>query len=123
VSTERDPIFGCELATGRRDKDGYAFHGSTRAHIAAWIAKHGAIESGKELDHLCRRRHCCALHHLELVTRGANEQRKSWRVRARREWCPAGHRLALYAIVTPEGGRVCRRCNQLAERSAERTEP
>ncbi len=114
--TERDPIFGCELATGRRDRDGYAFYGKTRAHIHAWVAAHdGArIEPGKELDHLCRRRHCVALHHLELVTRSENELRKSWRYRARIKWCPRGHRMELYAIVTPEGGRVCRACNQLA---------
>jgi hypothetical protein len=114
VSTERDPVFGCELATGRLDKDGYAFHGRTRAHIAAWTAKYGPIPPDKEIDHLCRRRACRALHHIELVTRSENELRKSWRHRARIKWCPRGHRMELYAIVTPEGGRVCRACNQLA---------
>lgn len=118
MSAELDPIFGCMLATGRRDKDGYAFRGKTRAHIAAWTAEHGEVPEGKEIDHQCRRRHCVALHHLELVTRSGNELRKSWRFRAKREWCPAGHRLELYAIVTPEGGRVCRKCNQLAEGAA-----
>jgi HNH endonuclease len=117
VSTERDQIFGCELATGRPDREGYAFHGRTRAHIAAWTAARGAIEPGLELDHLCRRRHCIALHHLELVTRGENELRKSWRYRARRVLCPAGHQLAVHGIVTPEGGRVCRQCNRDAERT------
>lgn len=116
--TEHDPIYGCELATGRRDREGYAFHGSTRAHIAAWRAAGREIPDGLELDHLCRRRHCCALHHLELVTRGENERRKSWRYRARRKLCPAGHELAgqveQTAIVTPEGGRVCRTCNRAA---------
>lgn len=114
MSTERDPVFGCELATGRRDKDGYAFMGSTRAHIAAWEAEHGRIEPGMELDHGCRRRHCVALHHLELVTRAENEKRKSWRYRARRTHCPAGHELARTRIVTPEGGWACRECNRAA---------
>jgi hypothetical protein len=109
-----DPIFGCQLATGRRDRDGYAFHGRTRAHIAAWEAEHGPIADGMELDHLCRRRHCQALHHLELVTRAENERRKSWRYRARRASCPAGHDLTANGIVTPEGGRVCRACNRAA---------
>lgn len=117
MSTVRDPDFGCELATGRRDKDGYAFHGKTRAHIAAWVAANGAIEPGMELDHLCRVRHCVALHHLELVTRDENERRKSWRYRARKTWCPAGHRMELYAVVTDAGGRVCRKCNQDAARA------
>lgn len=116
MSTERDPIFGCELATGRLDRDGYAFHGKTRAHIAAWTAAHGPVPEDRELDHLCRRRHCVALHHLEAVTRRENELRKRWRCRARAKWCPAGHRLELYGIVTPEGGRVCRACNREAIR-------
>jgi hypothetical protein len=122
VSVERDPIFGCELATGRRDRDGYAFHGTTRAHIAAWVKARGAIAPGMELDHLCRRRHCTALHHLELVTRGENELRKRWRVRARWTHCPRGHELngprELNGIMTPEGGRVCRTCNREAERQS-----
>jgi hypothetical protein len=115
VSTERDPIFGCELATGRRDKDGYAFEGSTRAHIAAWVRSHGPIADGLELDHGCRRRHCKALHHLEPVTRSENELRKSWKYRARKKLCPRGHDMASNAVVTPEGGRVCRQCNRDAE--------
>jgi hypothetical protein len=114
MSTERDPIFGCELATGRTDRDGYAWHGKSRAHIVAWIAQHGAIMRGMEIDHLCRRRHCTALHHLELVTRSENEKRKSWRYRARRAHCQRGHDLATNGIVTPEGGRVCRACNREA---------
>lgn len=118
MSAELDPIFGCMLATGRRDKDGYAFRGKTRAHIAAWVAEHGAIGDELELDHLCRRRHCVALHHLEPVTRRENELRKSWRYRARRVLCPRGHQLAIHGIVTPEGGRVCRQCNRDAEGAA-----
>lgn len=115
MSTERDPIFGCELATGRKDDDGYAFHGRTRAHIAAWEAANGRVPDGLELDHLCRRRACKALHHLEPVTRSENELRKSWPYRARRKLCPRGHQLAIHGIVTPEGGRVCRQCNRDAE--------
>ena len=115
MSVERDPTFGCLLATGRRDKDGYAFCGTTRAHITAWVKANEKIPPGLELDHLCRRRHCTALHHLELVTRGENEMRKSWRYRARRKLCPAGHELAVNRIVTPEGGAVCRACNRAAE--------
>lgn len=118
MSTERDPIFGCLLATGRKDRDGYAWHGKSRAHIVAWVAVHHSIADGMELDHLCRRRHCVALHHLELVTRAENEKRKSWRYRARRTHCPRGHELASNGIVTPEGGRVCRQCNRDAERQS-----
>jgi hypothetical protein len=114
MAAEHDPIFGCLLSTGRRDREGYAFHGTTRAHIVAWQRERGAIAPELELDHLCRRRHCLALHHLEPVTRSENEKRKSWRYRARRTHCPAGHELAQHRIVTPEGGVVCRACNRAA---------
>lgn len=117
MSGVRDPVFGCELVTSRLDRDGYAFHGKSRAHIVAWIGARGEIPIGMEVDHLCRRRNCIALHHLELVTRSTNEHRKSWRVRARRAACPRGHSLAIHGIVTPEGGRVCRACNLEAEKA------
>lgn len=113
--SEYDPVFGCQLANGKQDSDGYAFHGRSRAHRVAWESEHGSIADGMELDHLCRRRNCVALHHLELVTRSENEKRKSWRYRARRTMCPQKHPMVLNAIVTPEGGRVCRACNQEAK--------
>lgn len=114
MSTERDPVFGCELVTSRLDRDGYGFHGKTRAHLHAWTNEHGPIAEGMELDHMCRRRNCVALHHLELVTRSENEKRKSWRYRAKRKLCPVGHDLQTNGVVTPEGGRVCRACNRAA---------
>jgi hypothetical protein len=112
VSTERDPVFGCELATGRLDRDGYAFHGRTRAHIAAWERANGPVPPGKELDHLCRRRHCVAVHHLEPVDRRENERRKDWTYRVKRTRCPRGHDMGLHHQVTPERGVVCRMCNR-----------
>lgn len=112
MSAELDPVFGCVLSTGRRDRDGYAFHGKTRAHLHAWRVAGRAIPDGMEIDHLCRRRHCMALHHLELVTRSENELRKSWRYRARRKLCPRGHDLTTNRVTTPEGGIVCRACNR-----------
>lgn len=111
MSTVRDQ-FGCELATGRLDRDGYSYHGKSRGHIVAWVAKHGPVQPGLELDHMCRRRHCSALHHLEAVTRSENELRKSWRYRVKRKLCPRGHELAVHGVMTPEGGRVCRACNR-----------
>ena len=107
-----DPVFGCHIHTGRLDRDGYGYHGSSRAHIVAWTRLHGAVPAGLVLDHLCRRRACCAPHHLEAVTQSENEMRKGWGYRARRKACPRGHELATNAILTPEGGRVCRTCNR-----------
>lgn len=112
MSTERDPIFGCELVTSRLDRDGYAYHGRSRAHLVAWISAHGPIADGLEVDHICRRRRCVALAHLELVTRSENEKRKGWRYRAKRTHCKNGHELANTAMITPEGGRICRTCSK-----------
>lgn len=114
MSAIRDPIFGCELVTSRLDHDGYAYHGKSRAHIVAYVAKRGVIPSDLVLDHCCRRRNCKAVHHLEAVTQQENERRKDWRYVLKRERCQAGHELKLYRQVTPERGVVCRRCNQVA---------
>ncbi len=110
--TERDEVFGCLLATGRLDRDGYAYHGASRAHVVAWERAYGKVPEGMELDHTCRRRACRALAHLEIVTRSENSLRKSWRYRARIAKCKAGHDMKLNAMVTPEGGRVCRTCSR-----------
>jgi hypothetical protein len=108
-----DPIYGCELVMHRLDKDGYAFQGTSRAHIVAWVAVNGAVPEGMVLDHLCRRRNCRAVHHLEAVTQGENEKRKAWKYRAKRKLCPKGHDLNVNRVVVmPEGGVVCRQCNR-----------
>lgn len=112
MSAEHDPIFGCERVTSRLDADGYAYHGKSRAHIVAYERENGPVPDDRELDHLCRRRNCIALHHLELVTRAENERRKSWRYRVRRTRCPRGHDLERNRVVTPESGIVCRQCNR-----------
>lgn len=112
MSIEVDPVFGCHLATGRLDKDGYAYHGSSRAHIVAWVRANGPVPEGLEVDHGCRRRHCQALAHLEAVTHAENILRQSWRYRSKKTHCKAGHELRLTAMVTPEGGRVCRICSK-----------
>lgn len=116
-----DHVFGCHLFGGKLDREGYGIvwrgrgH-ARRAHIVAYEQAHGAVPEDKpEVDHLCRRPQCIAPHHLEAVTRSENEKRKSWRYRARRQLCPKGHDLASNAIVTPEGGRICRACNREAQ--------
>lgn len=111
-----DPVFGCELVTAPLDSKGYGRDGTKRAHVAAWERANGPVADDVELDHLCRRRNCRALHHLELVTRGENERRKSLRYRLRRTKCPRGHDLtgANRVVVGDTGGVVCRICNQEA---------
>ena len=107
----RDPVYGCELWQGKLDKDGYGRDGRRQAHVVAYERAYGPLEEGKFLDHLCRRRHCAALAHLEPVDRRENERRKRWRYRVRRKVCSEGHDLARCGRVTPEGGKVCRICS------------
>ncbi len=111
MNTARDPIFGCQLAQGRTDRDGYVFSGNTRAHIAAWEDERGPVPDGLVLDHLCGRRACCRIVHLEPVTQSENLKRKSWRYRMRIKVCPQGHDLKLYGVQMMTG-RVCRVCNK-----------
>lgn len=114
VSYEIDPVFGCWLSTNRLDRDGYAYHGSSRAHIVAWERAHGPVPDHLELDHVCRRRHCVWLHHIEAVTKNENSKRKQWKYRAKRTACPQGHPYEVNRIVTPEGGLACRQCRREA---------
>lgn len=111
-----DPVFGCHLWTGKLDKDGYAviYRGKSiqRAHRVAYEASRGAIAPGLELEHDCRRRRCINPEHLTPVTRSQNEQRKRWRSRVRLAKCRRGHDLKLHAMITEEGGRVCRLCTK-----------
>lgn len=111
MQVTRDPVYGCALAHGKRDRFGYVHVGQSLAHHVAWIAARGPVPADREIDHLCRRPNCTALVHLEPVTRSENEHRKLWRYRVRIKSCPAGHALSEFGMVTPEGGRVCARCS------------
>ena len=115
MNVVRDPVFGCELFDGPRDRDGYGRVGARLAHLVADERRHGTIPKGFELDHLCRVRACCADAHLERVTRAEQEKRKAWSYRARRTTCKQGHDLRQTAMVTKYGGRVCRTCSKGGE--------
>lgn len=71
---------GCALWCGWISNDGYGhfwLNGKTHmAHRASYILQIGEIPEGYELDHLCRRRNCVNIFHLEPVTRLENERRK-----------------------------------------------
>jgi hypothetical protein len=114
-TVEVDPVFGCWIWIGRLDaRDGRPLVWQGRrpmgAHRVVYEAEVGPVATGLELDHLCRRPTCVRPAHLEAVTRQENEFRKSWRYRVRRLSCGYGHPMALYAMITPEGGRLCRAC-------------
>lgn len=108
---EVDPVYGCWLWLGRKDKDGYGFFGRSRAHIISYQQAHGPVPQGQELEHACRRRACVNPAHLLPVTRQQNEWRKGWAHRSRVAFCKQGHDR-INAMVTPEGGRVCRLCSR-----------
>jgi len=105
-------IFGCITTSARTDKDGYAFHGRTRAHIHAWTSANGPVPQGLVLDHWCGNRACCAVHHLEPVTQTENLRRRNIRYRMRIAKCPRGHSLKDNGVITPWNGKVCRQCNR-----------
>ncbi len=111
-----DHELGCWLWAGDRSSDGYGLIGRQQAHRVVYQERVGAIPEGLVLDHLCRRPACVAPHHLEPVTKAENERRKRWPRRARRARCQRGHDLELHAVITPEGGKVCRCCNREASR-------
>ncbi len=120
VSYERDPTWGCHIWTGKLDyRTGYPIvwrsNKPSPAHRYVYELEVGPIPDGMDLDHACRNRACVAPHHLEPVTKHENQLRKSWRYRAKRKACKAGHDMAINGVVTSEGGRVCRQCNRDAE--------
>lgn len=66
----------CWVWVGSLNPDGYGNFGvggtTRRAHAVAWEIKHGSIEKGLQIDHLCRNRSCVNTAHLELVTHREN---------------------------------------------------
>lgn len=109
VSKDAD---GCWRWSGHRIKNGYGrFNDGERAWLAhrfSFVLNGGALESGKELDHLCRVRACVNPAHLEQVTRQTNIDRG---LGAKKADCIHGHPLSgpnLY--VMPSGRRQCRQC-------------
>jgi hypothetical protein len=111
VPVRIDPVYGCHVWTGKRDRDGYGrLPSGELAHRAAWIDVHGAIADGLEVEHRCRNRAC--VRHLELLTRSQQERAKRWRSRTKTAKCNAGHDMGLHSYVTPQGGRLCRICDK-----------
>lgn len=45
-------------------------------HRVVWVNEHGYLPSRAQLDHLCKRRQCVALRHLEKVTHKVNQRRR-----------------------------------------------
>jgi len=114
-----DEVFSCWLWLGKLDKDGYGqvWRGQrpSYAHRVVYEEQRGPIAPGKVLDHLCRRRRCVNPDHMEPVSQDENLHRRKWGRRVKQATCPNGHSMS-DCMVTPEGGRLCRTCNQPTRR-------
>lgn len=119
---------GCWVWTGCLSTSGYGQVKNTSAHRYTYEFFRGKIPKGKEMDHLCRNRHCCNPWHVEPVTPLLNNLRG---VTARLEdagklppgsfleeaqkrltHCKNGHRLTKQNLrITPKGKRICRKCH------------
>lgn len=111
------PPFNCWVWTGkidRRDGRPLKWLGARPVSAQRYVYERevGPVPEGLEIDHTCRNTACVAPHHAEPVTRSENELRKSARYRARIKTCRAGHDLRLHGMMTPQGGRACRKCSR-----------
>jgi hypothetical protein len=86
-----------------------------RAHLAAWESAHGPIPDGYVLDHLCRRRSCCNVDHLEVVSGKENTLRGIGPTaeNAKKTHCKHGHPFdEANTGMTRLGRRYCRTCSK-----------
>lgn len=114
---------GCWLWTASLNTSGYGQFSpgegvSGRAHRFAYEVLVGPIPSDRQLDHLCRVRHCVNPAHLEVVTNKENTLRGIG-VTARnaaKTHCVNGHPFDdTNTYVPPTGGRLCRICRVAAD--------
>lgn len=108
----------CLLWTGTKSK-GYGKivvgKQTLRVHRVWWLAHGREIPDGMELDHLCRRRACVCLNHLEVVTSRENTLRGEGRAaeNASKMTCLRGHEFS----VRRNGWRQCLECQRLRDRA------
>jgi HNH endonuclease len=119
VTTEE----GCWVWPAGRTTKSEGAYGLTKLDGKNWLVHRlvythlkGEIPEGLHLDHLCCNRLCANPDHLEPVTPGTNNERRSW-LKQHRTRCPHGHRY------TPEntrfnkkGSRECVTCLRLKGR-------
>jgi hypothetical protein len=111
---------GCWLWTGGRGSAGYG--SLTRNHRRDRIGAHrfayellvGPIPKGKQLDHLCRVRHCVNPAHLEPVTIKENVLRGEGITArlSRQTHCKHGHEFTPENTGRQGAGRYCRTCHR-----------
>lgn len=77
VAEDRGHTTPCWTWQGKLTPDGYACRGSwsNLEHRNVYVAAHGPIPEGHDLDHLCRVHACVNPAHLEVVTHAENCRR------------------------------------------------
>jgi len=118
IPAYRPDLGPCWIWTGPKNPGGYGtpyFQGKMRrAHRVAYELILGTIPAGKQLDHLCRVRHCVNPAHLEPVTNKENALRGfSFSAKnAKKTHCINGHEFSGQNLRIDPSGR-----NWLANRS------
>lgn len=107
----------CWLWTGPLHTLGYARFsvGGRRVYVHRYSYElaRGPIPDDREIDHLCRVRHCVKPDHLEVVTHRVNVMRSPEQVtsvNARKTHCLRGHR---FSGRDKRGWRVCNQCIEI----------
>lgn len=107
---------GCWLWQGARNDKGYAqvrADGRTQyVHRLQYELVNGPIPADREIDHLCRVRHCVRESHLEAVTHRENQRRAPYiAAKVAQTHCIHGHPFdAENTRIQRDGTRSCRAC-------------
>lgn len=114
----------CHVFKGNKDRAGYGrvfSRGKTvKVHRYVWAERFGPI--GKlYIDHRCRTKACCNVDHLRVVTPRVNALENSVghaATNAAKTHCKKGHKFTpKNTRITNKGGRECRQCRLIYERS------
>lgn len=126
----RGAIGRCHVWGGSVDQDGYArfwLDGrNRRAYHVAYIAAHGPIPAGHDIDHRCRNRRCVRPSHLRALTHRENVLASS-NVAAYRAAQTHCHRRHAFdegnTIRRRNGTRQCRACTRDRNSAGRTTTP
>lgn len=114
----RPDLGPCWLWTAGVSNLGYAYFKDAeeeKAHRWAYVRIVGPIPPNRELDHLCRVRHCVRPTHMEVVTHAVNVLRGSGptAINAAKTHCVHGHLFdETNTAHRPEGARGCKTCSR-----------
>lgn len=122
--TVLDPVYGCWVWQGAKDRNGYGQlrfnYGHFKAHRFAYTLLVGPIPADIDVHHICENKACCNPDHLMLVSkrdhgRMQNGQRE-------KTHCVNGHEFTPLNTYRFKGKRLCKRCRSIwsAEQRAKR---